>query len=175
MGVKHKFVSSVADVGGGTYVQPTHWNDTHKNPPFMVLSDAAASGLGWTNQPSAYTEFLGVARNRTWFDFSNVDLVRMAAGIGGSIGFASAQLMAQFSPDDGVNWYPLATGATGPFVGLGSGAIATGINNVKVGSWFSINPSAVAAGSAGVHVRVMGFMGDGAADPWVTGYHIFVL
>lgn len=175
MSIKHKFSSSVPDIGGATYVQPTHWNDTHLAPPFCAMDDKAASGMGWANQPSAYTEFLGVARNRGWYEFSQVSQVRLAAGIGGSIGFASAQLLAEFSPDNGGAWYPLATGATGPFVGIGSGAIATGINNVKIGSWFAINPSAVAAGTAGVLVRMSGFMGDGAADPWITGYQVFVL
>ena len=33
MGVKHPFVSLVADVGGPTYVQPTHWNAPHNTPP----------------------------------------------------------------------------------------------------------------------------------------------
>lgn len=174
MAIRHKFTSSMPDIGGGTYIQPTHWNDQHSHPPFLAMSITPTSGVA-VNAPSAYTNLPLGASQHGWFDFSQVQQVRLTALVAASIGFASCQVMVEFSANGVANWFPLATGATGPFVGIGSGALATGIFALKSGSWFAVNPSAVAAGSAGVFLRFRTFMGDGAADPMLQDLKLFTL
>lgn len=182
MAVKHAFVSSIVDVGGATYIQPTHWNDNHTFPPLQIARVGNATWTAWTNMPSAITELNRAAVTATPmripYDLTYVDRIRLAANLhGGSVAFASAALGLQWAEIDANvgSWWGVASGGTNAaWCGIGSGfAASDAARGVKIGTWYPINPSAKAAGW--VLMRVVGFMGNGALDPGVGDISVFVL
>lgn len=149
MAIKHPFTSLVTDIGGPTYVQPTHWNSGHNSPPFHIYKLPAMAMGGGTAGAS-----IGIASSASWgqlsaelvdgalipaagaqrsaFDFTYVDTVQLAAGrasnantgavTGGSVALCM-QYMASGFPG---SWYAFdATGGSGPFVSVATGANAT--------------------------------------------------
>lgn len=130
MAPRHPFVSNVTDVGGPTYVQPTHWNQPHNTPPFRVYdfdpgvtpasmacpSTAGATGYEFFDNTSGIS--------RVAYDFTYLDTILLGVGVAsianGPAAAASAamrfQYMASGFPG---SWYSFdATGGSGPFVGL---------------------------------------------------------
>ena len=182
MPITHKFVSSITDVGGPTYVQPTHWNNDHNFPPMQLARIGNATWIEWTNMPSAITELQRAAVTATpmrfAYDFTYVNSVRLAVQMmGGSPAFASAALGLQWSEIDANvgSWWGLASGGTNAaWCGVGSGWPASAAaRGVKIGTWYPVNPSARAAGW--VNVRIVGFMGNSALDPGIGDVSVYVL
>lgn len=175
MPIEHRFESLIADVGGPTYVQPTHWNDNHIYPPLLAHAQSAGTRMNWVDMPSAITDFRGVPGAYEFaYDFTNVSHVRVVSGRATQIAFASAALGVQWQElNNNGSWWGIASGGTSAaWCGLGSGAIATGLA-VKVGTWYPVNPSARAAGF--VQCKFVGFMGDGVVDPYFGALQLFVL
>lgn len=182
MAITHKFVSSIVDIGGGTYIQPTHWNDGHNFPPILAAIEGNGTWLAWANMPSAISELSrggAVATPmRFAYDFSFVSMVRLSVNLlGASAAFASAALGLQWTEIDANvgSWWGIASGGThAAWCGVGTGFPASSpARGVKIGTWFPVNPSAKAAGW--VNCRVVGFMGDGALDPAFGDVSVFVL
>ena len=184
MAIKHAFVSSVTDIGGPTYVQPTHWNSDHVFPPINIAINHGGSHgfpVAWTNMPSTITELTKLAVVATHlrfpYDFTNVSRVRITALHGITQAFASAALGLQWSEIDANvgSWWGIASGGTNAaWCGVGTGWPASQLaQGVKVGTWQPVNPSAVAAGW--VNCRVVGFMGNGAIDPSFGNIHVYVV
>lgn len=130
MGVKHPFVSLVTDVGGPTYVQPTHWNQPHNTPAFRIYDfdpgvTPASMACPSTAGPTGFEFFDNTSGGqRGGFDFTYVDNIILGAGVAsianGPAGAASTALRFQYSPSGFPgSWYSFdATGGSGPFVGL---------------------------------------------------------
>lgn len=130
MGIKHPFTSLVTDVGGPTYVQPTHWNSPHNAPPFRVFDFdpgvlPASMACPSTAGPTGFEFFDNTsAAERGTFDFGFVDNIWLGAGIAsianGPINGGSAALRFQYAPSGFPgSWYSFdATGGSGPFVML---------------------------------------------------------
>ena len=149
MAIKHPFTSLVTDIGGPTYVQPTHWNSGHNSPPFRVFQFPAMAMGGGTAGAS-----IGIPSSASWgqlaaelvdgalvpaagaqrsnFDFSFVDTIQLFAGrasnantgavTGGSVALC-LQYMASGFPG---SWYAFdSTAGSGPFVSMATGANAT--------------------------------------------------
>lgn len=182
MSIKHRFVSSIPDIGGATQIQPTHWNDSHSYPPLHVQRVGHGTWIAWTAMPSAITELTRAAvvatPARFVFDMSNVTSIRVTANLqGGSPAFASAALGLQWSELDANvgSWWGVASGGTdAAWCGVGSGFSASAAaRGVKVGTWYPANPSMVAAGW--VALRVVGFMGNSSLGPGIGDISVFVL
>lgn len=172
---RHAYVSSAPDIGGPSYVQPTHWNAPHLSPPFspLMISDAAAQA--WSNMPAAITEFRGLNIFRTVCDLAQVDTSRLAVMVAATLGSPSSRLEAQYSINNGASWYSLASasglsGSAGPWVALGS--VSGAPNKVVVSSWFPVHPSARGGSTM---LRLAGYWGDGAQDPQFGQATLFVL
>jgi hypothetical protein len=131
--IKHTFVSLVTDIGGPTYVQPTHWNQGHNTPPFRVFDwDPGASGASFGLPSTAGATFTEFPSGETYpvgrggFDFTYVDTIQLgvncASGHGYVVGASSAlrfQYMASGFPG---SWYSFdATGGSAPFVSMATG------------------------------------------------------
>jgi hypothetical protein len=173
VGVKHKFTSLVANVGGPTYVQPTHWNDDHAHPPMQAWEftpgiAAASFGIPSTAGPTGFEFFGNTPLLRGAFDFTNVDTLQMIAGVASAFALGSAALRFQYSPSGFPgSWYSFdATGGSAPFVSIASGNNASmyllGSNGAMLG------PSAVVSAAAKalpqpLDVRVAGYGGNGSA------------
>lgn len=133
MSIKHKFQSLVTDVGGPTYVQPTHWNAPLNAPEFeifdlsVILAGTVASmACPSTAGPTGYEFFdnSGVGLQRGVRDFTYVDNIRLFVGLAsvanGPIDTGSAALRFQYMASGFPgSWYSFdATGGSGPFVAL---------------------------------------------------------
>lgn len=108
----------------------------------------------WTNMPLAQTEMYGTAWGRRAADLTGyADFrVMVVQPVGGA---AAATFRAQYSVNGGAGWSDLENGGTTADLAVGAG---TGL---KVGAW-----AALAVGAIGdVQVRIVGFGGDGSADP----------
>jgi hypothetical protein len=121
----------------------------------IVLHQPSAALLAWTNMPAALTEFPSAVPSRSWVDLSAFTQAHVYA-YQGVAGAAAAALRVQYSNDQ-ATWSYL-DGATGPSVTVGAGA-----NQMKVGSWVTIDPAV--RWFRGVHLRLVGVSGDGAIDP----------
>lgn len=167
MGVKHGFVSSVANIGGATYVQPTHWNAPHQTPPFIAYRFDPWPGAASTILPSAAvpTDLFGTnwLSLRETIDFTNVDYLYITAFIASQMNLsASAALRFQYSPSgQAASWYAFdATGGSGPFLSIASAVGVVG------GSWGHVIGATVAVGAAvkalaqPVRTRVAGLGGS---------------
>lgn len=173
MSVKHPFVSSVIDIGGATYVQPTHWNAPHNTPPFKVWdfnpgiaaasfgipSTAGATGLEFPNNTSLL---------RAAFDFTFVDSLKLVAGIASAGPGPSSALRFQYSPSGfPASWYSFdATGGSGPFISLASNTNASlwllASNGAMAGPSVAVSAAAKALPQPLV-VRLAGYGGNGTA------------
>jgi hypothetical protein len=136
MAIKHPFTSLVTDIGGPTYVQPTHWNAPHNAPADRVFdfdpgaSYIVASVPSYSNaaldSPFEFPVGTG-AQGRGAFDFTYVDTVRLAMSIGSTLntpqstGSTAARFQYMPSGFPG-SWYSFdATGGSGPFISLATG------------------------------------------------------
>ena len=182
MGIKHRFVNLVTDIGGPTYTQPTHWNDNHAYPPFRVFdfdpggvspsfgigSTANLAGTGW-EYPALDTAGIG----RGGFDFTNVDAIvggvsrasnaNTGAVSGGSVALRF-QYMASGFPG---SWYSFdATGGSAPFISLATGNNASLYLASANGLMFSASVPISAAAKAlpqPLTTRWAGYGGNGSA------------
>lgn len=173
MGVKHPFVSSVVDIGGPTYVQPTHWNSPHNVPPFLVWdfdpgivapsfgvpSTAGATGFEFPNNTP-------LLRGR--YDFTYLDNIYIAAGIASAGLGASSSFRLQYSPSGFPgSWYSFdATAGSGPFVSLASNTNASiwllGSNGMIFGPTSQVG-AAVKALTQPLSIRLAAYGGNGSA------------
>lgn len=170
MSIKHKFVSSVVSIGGGTYIQPTHWNDQHNAPPWSVYAVLPATIASWaipsTAGPTGYEFYDNSAALRGIFDFGNVDTVNLFAGVASHLAGASTavrlQYMASGFPG---SWYSFdATGGSLPFVSLASNANASlyqlASNGMRVGVLATVSAAAKALPQP-LAIRLAGYGGSG--------------
>lgn len=130
MAIKHPFVSLVPDVGGPTYVQPTHWNSPHNTPAFRIYDfdpgvSPASQACPSTAGPTGYEFFDNTSgAQRGAFDFTYVDTLQLGLGMAsianGPAGAGSAALRFQYMASGFPgSWYSFdATGGSGPFVSL---------------------------------------------------------
>lgn len=180
MGVKHPFVSLVTDVGGPTYVQPTHWNAPHNTPPFSVFQfdpggAAASFGIPSTAGPTG-TEFPAAdvsAIGRSAFDFTYVDTLRLAAGLAsiantGAVAGGSVALRFQYAPSGFPgSWYSFdATGGSAPFLSVATANNASIFLASTNGPMFSASVAVSAAAKAlpqPLMTRLAGYGGNGSA------------
>lgn len=171
MAVKHKFVSSVPDVGGPTYVQPTHWNAAHNFPPFQIAEWPMGPTLASWNVPSTagptgFEFYDNSAAQRQAYDFTYVDTMYLAVGVASHLAGASTALRLQYMPSGFPgSWYSFdATGASGPFVSLASnnnGSIyALASNGPRLSASVAVS-AAVKALPQPVVMRIAGYGGVG--------------
>lgn len=173
MAVKHRFVSSIISIGGATYAQPTHWNDSHNAPPFAAWefapglaaasfgmpSTAGATGLEFPNNTSLL---------RQKFDFTNVDGLQVFAGIASFGPGPSSALRFQYSPSGFPgSWYSFdATGGSAPFISVASNTNASlyllASNGMQVGPSVAVGAAAKALPQP-LSCRLAGYGGNGSA------------
>jgi hypothetical protein len=180
--IKHPFVSLITDVGGPTYVQPTHWNSPLNAPAFRLYdwdagavipsfgigSTANLNGTGW-EFPALDTAAIG----RGAFDFTYVDTVRLGVSRAsnantGAVAAGSVALrfeyMASGFPG---SWYSFAgTTASAPFVSLATAANASQYLASANGLMLSASVTVSAAAKAlpqPLTTRVAGYGGNGSA------------
>jgi hypothetical protein len=181
VGIKHPFVSLVTDIGGPTYVQPTHWNQPHNTPPFRIFDmdqGGASLGLASFGVPSTAGatgfEFPGNDNvgggARGGFDFTYVDTVQLGiavASINGLVG--SAAMRYQYAPSGFPgSWYSFdATGGSAPFVSLASGGNASiylaSANGLRVSASVAVSAAAKALPQP-LMTRLAGYGGNGSAQ-----------
>jgi len=190
VGVKHGFVSLVTDIGGPTYIQPTHWNQPHNSPPHKIFelpvqamgggtagasigipSSASWGQLGAELVDGALIPAAGAQRGA--FDFTYIDSIQLFAGrasnantgavSGGSVALRF-QYMASGFPG---SWYAFdATGGSQPFVSLATGANASlymaSANGLMAGPSMAVSAAAKALPQP-LTVRLAGYGGNGSA------------
>jgi hypothetical protein len=184
VGVKHPFTSLVTDIGGPTYVQPTHWNSPHNAPPFRLFDmdqggaslGVASFGIGSTASTGIGYEFpsgsgpLGwTAGARGGFDFTYVDTIYMGvavASINGAVGSAALRYEYMASGFPG-SWYSFdATGGSAPFVTVASANNASIYLASTNGLMRSASVTVGAAAKAlpqPLTTRIAGYGGNGSA------------
>lgn len=180
MAIKHGFTSLVTDIGGPTYIQPTHWNAPHNTPPFRIFdfdpgAAPASFGIPSTAGPTAMEFPAGdnAAFNRGRVDFTNIDNIYLAAGLAsiqntGGVAGGSVALRLQYMPSGFPgSWYSFdATGGSAPFI-----SCATANNaSIYLASTNGLMQSATVAVSAAAKalpqpltIRVAGYGGNGSA------------
>lgn len=176
MGIRHAFVSNVIDVGGPTYIQPTHWNAPLNAPPVRIFDfdpgvAPASMAMPSTAGPTGYEFFDNSSgAQRDTFDFTFVDTIRMGVGVAsianGPVG--SAALRFQYSPSGFPgSWYSFdATGGSGPFVSMATGGNASLYLASANGLRFSASVAVSAAAKAlpqPLTTRVAAYGGGGSA------------
>lgn len=172
MGVKHGFVSSIVDVGGGTYIQPTHWNAPHNTPPFKVWDfnpgiAAASFGIPSTGGATGLEFPNNTGLLRAAFDFTFVDNLRIVGGVASVWALGSTALRFQYSPSGFPgSWYSFdATGGSGPFLSVGSGNNASlyllASNGAQAGPTVAVGAAAKALPQP-LDVRLAGYGGNGS-------------
>ena len=179
MAIKHPFTSLVPDVGGPTYVQPTHWNQDHNAPAFRIYdwdagAAAASFGIPSTAGPTGFEFFDNTsAGQRGLFDFTYVDSITFGvsrasnantgAVTGGSVALRF-QYMASGFPG---SWYSFdATGGSAPFVSLATGNNASLYLASANGLMYSASvplSAAIDALPQPLTTRVAGYGGNGSA------------
>ena len=173
MGVKHKFVSLITNIGGPTYVQPTHWNDAHLAPPFAAWEfspglAAASFGIPSTAGATGFEFPSNTPLLRQKYDFTNVDGIQIAAGIASFGPGPSSALRFQYSPSGFPgSWYSFdATGGSAPFISLASNTNASlyllASNGMMVGPSVAISAAAKALPQP-LNCRLAGYGGNGTA------------
>lgn len=177
MAIKHPFQSLVTDIGGPTYIQPTHWNSPHNAPADRVFDwdpgiALASFALPSTAGPTGF-EFYNNADNgqRGAFDFTYVDTLRLAAGIAsianGPINGGSAALRFQYMASGFPgSWYSFdATGGSAPFVMLATANNASlylaSANGLRLSPSAAISAAAKALPQP-LTTRVAGYGGGGS-------------
>lgn len=180
MAVKHPFVSLVTDIGGPTYVQPTHWNSPHNAPPVSVFQfdppvAAASFGIPSTAGPTGmeYPAGDAAAVGRQAYDFTYVDTIQLFAGIAsiqntGGVAAGSVALRFQYAASGFPgSWYSFdATGGSAPFVSLATANNASQYLASANGPMKSASVAVSAAAKAlpqPLMVRAAGYGGNGSA------------
>lgn len=180
MAVKHPFTSLVTDVGGPTYVQPTHWNSPHNAPPFQVFQfdpgvAVASFGIPSTAGPTGmeFPAADAAALGRGSFDFTYVDTLRFAAALAsiqntGGVAAGSVGLRFQYAPSGFPgSWYSFdATGGSAPFISCATANNASQYLASTNGQMFSASVTVSAAAKAlpqPLMTRVAGYGGNGSA------------
>jgi hypothetical protein len=180
MGVKHAFTSLVTDIGGPTYVQPTHWNAPHNTPPFRIFdfdpgAAAASFGIPSTAGPTGM-EFPSTdtaAFGRGGFDFTYVDTIQLGAGLAsiqntGGVNAGSVALRFQYAASGFPgSWYSFdATGGSAPFISLATGNNASlylaSANGLRLSASVSVSAAAKALPQP-LMTRVAAYGGNGSA------------
>jgi hypothetical protein len=186
LAIKHPFVSLITDVGGPTYIQPTHWNSPLNAPPFRAFdwdAGAAAASFGipssasWAQLGCEFLQdgtLLGAAgAQRGIFDFTYVDSIRLGvsrasnantgAVSGGSVAMRF-QYMASGFPG---SWYSFdATGGSAPFLSMATGNNASLYLASANGLMWSASVPISAAAKAlpqPLTTRIAGVGGNGSA------------
>lgn len=179
MAIKHPFVSLVTDVGGPTYVQPTHWNSGHNAPPFNIYDFAAGGpaaasfGIPSTAGPTGM-EF---PANGGWgfgtFDFTYVDTLRLGVALAsiantGGVAAGSVALRLQYAASGflGSWWSFDATGGSAPFVSLATANNASqylaSTNGLMLSASVTVSAAVKALGQP-LAIRLAGYGGNGSA------------
>lgn len=180
MPIKHPFVSLVTDIGGPTYVQPTHWNQSHNTPPFRIYDwDSgvlpATFGIASTAGPTG-NEFPNLdtsGHGRGMFDFTYIDTVTLGVSRAsnantGAVAAGSVALRFQYMASGFPgSWYSFdATGGSAPFVSLATANNASQYLASANGLMYSASVTVSAAAKALVMpltTRVAGYGGNGSA------------
>lgn len=129
----------------------------------IVIAAAPQSAQAWTNMPAATTELFGNVWGRRQADLTSATKFRISVAQSVA-GTAAAALRAQYSLDGGTNWNNLESVGTAADLVVGAGT------GTKTGSWGDL---AVAA-QADVLLRLVGYSGDGVADPAFRFIAIYV-
>jgi hypothetical protein len=168
--IRHPFVSLITDVGGPTYVQPTHWNQPHNAPPIKILDYAPATlasiAIPSTAGPTGYEYYDNTSAQRRNFDFTYIDTVNIFAGVASHLAGASAALRLQYMPSGFPgSWYSFdATGGSLPFVSLASqnnaSLYALASNGQRLGVLATVSAAAKALPQP-LTVRIAGYGGSG--------------
>jgi hypothetical protein len=184
LGIKHAFISLVTDIGGPTYVQPTHWNAPLNAPAFRVWSNdayggslgIASFGIGSTASTGIGYEYAGgsggaglMGGNRGSFDFAYVDTVQLYAGLAstnGPVGSAAIRFEYMASGFPG-SWYSFdATGGSAPFITVASGNNASlylaSTNGLQRSASVTVSAAAKALPQP-LTIRLAGYGGNGSA------------
>jgi hypothetical protein len=175
--IKHPFTSLVTDIGGPTYIQPTHWNAPLNAPAFRIYDFdpgvlPASMALPSTAGPTGYEFFDNTsAAQRGKCDFTYIDTVQLFAGVAsianGPAAAGSAALRFQYAPSGFPgSWYSFdATGGSGPFVSLATAANASLYLASANGLRFSASVAVSAAAKAlpqPLMTRIAGYGGGGS-------------
>jgi hypothetical protein len=99
--------------------------------------------------PSAQTEFNAATRNRTLYDLTNVNQIRLVIRVI-VVGATGSKLRLQYSTNES-SWSDIST----------SGDVAVDAVATSAGSWVTIPDAA----KSEVYLRITGLSGDGAASP----------
>jgi hypothetical protein len=158
--IKHPFTSLITDIGGPTYIQPTHWNSPLNAPRFRVFDfdpgiSPASMACPSTAGPTGYEFFDNTsAAQRGVYDFTYVDSVTLFAGVAsianGPAAAGSAALRFQYAPSGFPgSWYSFdATGGSSPFVALATAGNASLFLASTNGLRFSASVAVSAAAKA---------------------------
>jgi hypothetical protein len=172
--------SAVSPLAGAIFIQPgdvvAQLRSTY-NPTVTALEDytqsraqyypimaQTASGVTWTNQPSAVTAFNGAANKQYFVDLTGHTQVKLDVTVT-TAGATGAKLAPYYSVDGGTTWRAFDGSATsGAAVGSSLAGALCNADTVAPhhGSYIGI-PSE--AQTADVLVKIYGAGGDGAADP----------
>jgi hypothetical protein len=182
MAVKHPFTSLITDIGGPTYIQPTHWNSGHNSPPFPIFAFGPVGAVPSFGIPSSTigaatgVEFPNLdqaAQGRSCYDFSFVDAIQLQAGLAsiantGGVAAGSVALRFQYAPSGFPgSWYSFdATGGSAPFLSLATAnnaSIYLASANGPMRSASVIVSAAAKALPQPLMVRVAGYGGNGSA------------
>ena len=181
MAIKHPFMSLVTDVGGPTYVQPTHWNQSHNAPAFRIFDWDPGIALASFAQPSTagptgFEFFNNVDMGqRGGFDFTYADTIQMGVAVGSiTTGLATAgasaalrfQYMASGFPG---SWYSFdATGGSAPFISLATANNASiylaSANGLRLSASVTVSAAAKALPQP-LTTRMAAYGGHGSAAP----------
>jgi hypothetical protein len=176
--IKHGFVSLVTDIGGPTYVQPTHWNQPHLSGAHRIYDfdpgiTPATMAMPSTAGPTGYEFYDNTsAAQRGGFDFTYIDSIQLFAGVAsianGPAAAGSAALRFQYAPSGFPgSWYSFdATGGSAPFVSMATAANASLYLASANGLRFSATVTVSAAAKAlpqPLMTRIAGYGGGGSA------------
>ena len=147
--ITHSFVSSATQSTNPAVVSKNEWNAAHTAPVVNILT--VPTGLKWSAQPAAATEFCNTTSYRWRANLTNYSTVRLTAQIL-TAGAASSALRLQYTTDlTGASGWDYMDGASGPSVATTSAGVAV-----------SSSVSLASAAKADVLLRLVGINGDGA-------------
>jgi hypothetical protein len=181
LGIKHAFISLITDVGGPTYIQPTHWNAPLNAPPFRVFDwDPGATAIA-ASVPSHTTGALdSVAEfplntggaGRGGFNFGYVDTIQLAVGVASALNCPQStgstafrfQYMASGFPG---SWYSFdATGGSAPFISVATANNASlylaSTNGLRLSASVTVSAAAKALPQP-LTTRIAGFGGSASS------------
>jgi hypothetical protein len=115
----------------------------------IPLVTPGATAITWSSMPSAQTEFNAATRNRTLYDLTNVNQIRLVIRVI-VVGATGSKLRLQYSTNES-SWSDIST----------SGDVAVDAVATSAGSWVTIPDAA----KSEVYLRITGLSGDGAASP----------